>query len=132
MSKKYELRELLLQLMAELKHKGVDHSFNKSTSTMNESGMSSHNGETETINKPTITNSESFTPDEPITSFIEKPSEGIATPPALLVSSTPNRVNGNSSINKWVESCAVVTPLEGHNDVVCAVDCNYGILMTGR
>ena len=133
LSKKFELRELLVQLMAELKDKGIDHSINKSASTINDSGMSSPNGETETINNKSATiNFESFTPDKPITSPMENPSEEIATPTPLLVSSTPNRVIGNSSNNKWAESCAVVTPLEGHEEVVCAVDCNHGILMTGR
>ena len=145
---------MLSQLVDEAKYKGIsDESFNRSgtnsinsSSALTETQVSSNSlannsisqaepepGETGTFplpsGEPVATTSNSL--DVPVVEEERVDEVLVSSYPPPSSSSTPNRKRGHESA-RWLESTAVITPLEGHNDVVCAVDASGDILMTGR
>ena len=140
---KHELRDMLAGLMVDLKQKGIDKSFNQSSSTINDSGIShksttinnNNNSLIDLATKNDITNNNTTDDShrsymEPVMAMSNHEQEMEVISVAAVVTSTPNRTDGVSQ--EWLNNSAVVTLLAGHNDAICTVDSNRDILMTGR
>ena len=138
------------ELVTELKSKGIDdQSYNKSSSIANDSGLSQKSSTLDNNSLQVYAGvksndlNHSSTGIEVEFNLSSLPSGSVAldhenvteTQDVSMINpltSTPSGKTTAHKFSQWLSDCAIVSPLEGHNDIVCSVDAERNILMTGR
>ena len=138
-------------MVNEIQLKGVDPLVNDSASTLDESSGLTHDS-SNTLNSSLPSQPvEEVDPNTSIeyTNFntsgslstvgvastpVSRPNADVGSRHEVACSNdTSPMVEGGDRVGSfWLNSSVVVTPLNGHNDAVCAVDVSGDILMTGR